>query len=697
MMFLNPAVLIGLLAASIPVILHLLNLRKLKRIEFSSLRFLKELQKQRIRKLKMKQWLLLALRVLAIVFLVLAFARPALEEVSISGITSAAKTTSVIIIDDSPSMAVIGKSGSYLNQAKAAAMSVVHRMKEGDETAVIFLSDLFGDAPTLISSTDELKKQIENAEVTAVSGTLEAGIGKAVRILGESRNFNKELYIFSDFQTSRLDVSGTPANYAAQLNDQIRVFLMQPEGVTVTNASVSSLNVNSRLFEKGKSVSVTAEIQNHSGSGISRTVSLFLAGERIAQKNVTIDPAQILPVELEGRIGATGYLDITVALDEDIIPGDDRRTAVVFVPEKTTVMILSDAESDTRFLKLALQAATGASSMEVLTASMVQAHSLDYRAISCVILVGSEQFPAGKRLQEFVEKGGGLIIFPGNNSSQVRLNTLLSALGLPSTYQPVQLEKGIGFGEPELLHPLFSGLFSQGEKKQFESPDVYRYFPVSLRGAGKTVIPLFGGHSFLSEFKRGNGKILFYAAAPTPEASSLPLKSIFVPLMVKSVLYAAAQELPESVTLTGDEIVIPAGQILGQMKVVQPGGAVEVIPADAVSGGFLRYRNTGLQGNYTFYNGAAPLAVIPVNLPVVESVTEYLNSEEVSTVLNKYGSQAPVYTASNAAGLDEAMQRVRFGSELWRMFLLAALICLMLELMISRTAKKDLAAATATA
>lgn len=697
MMFLNPAVLIGLAAASIPVILHLLNLRKLKRIEFSTLRFLKELQKQRIRKLRMKQWLLLLLRVLAVVFLVLAFARPALEEVSISGITSAAKTTSVIIIDDSPSMAVIGTGGSYLNQAKSAALRVTDRMKEGDEAAVILLSDLYGDPPTLISSTDELRKQIENADVTAVSGTLEAGIGKAAQLLGESRNFNKELYIFSDFQKSRLNLSGNPADYASQLHSQVRVFLMQPTPAEVSNASVSSLVVETRLFEKGKTLSVTAGIQNHSGASINRTVSLFLANERIAQKSVTIEAHQTLPVPLEGRIGASGYLEIAVKTDEDAIQGDDQRTSVVYVPEKTTVMILSDLENDTRFLKLALQAASASSGMEVISAGILQAHSLDYRNISCVVLVGSEQFPAGKRLQEYVEKGGGLVIFPGNNSTSLRFSGMLTSLGLPPSGEPVQIEKGVSFGEPELLHPLFAGLFGEGEKKQFESPDVYRYFPIPSSGSGKTVIPLFGGNPFLSEFKKGNGKILLYAAAPTAEASSLPLKSIFVPLMVKSVLYASAQELQESVTLTGDEVVLPTGQVTGQIKVIQPGGAVEVIPAETLTGEFLRYRNTRMQGSYSFFNGSAPIAVIPVNVPAGESETEYLRGEEIASVLQRYGSQAAVYTAADGAGLEEAMQRVQFGSELWRIFLLAGLICLMLELMISRTAKKDLAVATATA
>ncbi|HEY7751554.1 MAG TPA: BatA domain-containing protein, partial [Ignavibacteriaceae bacterium] len=104
MIFLNPAVLIGLLAASIPVIIHLFNLRKLKKIEFSTLSFLKELQKNKIRKVKIKQWLLLALRVLIILLIVTAFARPTLEGVSIGGTTSAAKTTAVFILDDTYSM-----------------------------------------------------------------------------------------------------------------------------------------------------------------------------------------------------------------------------------------------------------------------------------------------------------------------------------------------------------------------------------------------------------------------------------------------------------------------------------------------------------------------------------------------------------------------------------------------------------------
>lgn len=104
MTFLNPFVLFGLAAASIPLILHLLNLRKLRTIEFSSLRFLKELQKTSMRRIRFRQILLLVLRTLLVIALVLAFSRPALRG-SFAGLGGAeAASTMVVMLDDSPSM-----------------------------------------------------------------------------------------------------------------------------------------------------------------------------------------------------------------------------------------------------------------------------------------------------------------------------------------------------------------------------------------------------------------------------------------------------------------------------------------------------------------------------------------------------------------------------------------------------------------
>src|SRR5437762_1849096 len=101
MVFLNPLVLFGLAAAAIPLILHLLNLRKLRTIEFSTLTFLKELQQSKIRKLKLRQILLLIVRTLLVMLIVLAFARPALRGTILGSIGSHAHSTVLFVLDDS--------------------------------------------------------------------------------------------------------------------------------------------------------------------------------------------------------------------------------------------------------------------------------------------------------------------------------------------------------------------------------------------------------------------------------------------------------------------------------------------------------------------------------------------------------------------------------------------------------------------
>ncbi len=133
MTFLNPAVLVALVAAAIPVLLHLLNLRKLRTVEFSTLAFLKQLEKSRMRRLKLRQILLLILRTLVIACLVLAFARPALRGTSVGGLSTHAKTTAVLILDDSFSMSASDEHGPLLNQAKAASQDALSFLKEGDD------------------------------------------------------------------------------------------------------------------------------------------------------------------------------------------------------------------------------------------------------------------------------------------------------------------------------------------------------------------------------------------------------------------------------------------------------------------------------------------------------------------------------------------------------------------------------------
>jgi uncharacterized membrane protein len=160
MTFLNPLILFGLIAASIPVVLHFLNLRKLQKIEFSTLAFLKELQKSKIKRIKLKQWLLLILRILIIACIVISFARPTVENLPLG--SSSAKTTAVIIIDNTFSMSVVAGNGSYFNKAKQSAKALLNIFKEEDEVVIIPVGALGVNDINTKSNLDYVRKKSMN-------------------------------------------------------------------------------------------------------------------------------------------------------------------------------------------------------------------------------------------------------------------------------------------------------------------------------------------------------------------------------------------------------------------------------------------------------------------------------------------------------------------------------------------------------
>ena len=355
MTFLNPAILFGLLAASIPIIIHLLNLRKLKKIEFSTLQFLKELQKNKIRKIKLKQWLLLALRVLIILCIVTAFARPTLVGVSIGGTTSAAKTTAVFILDDTFSMSVVDQNGSYFNQAKEAIKNILTQFEEGDEFALVLVSHQ-PDEIEMTSNLNKFKQEIDASTISFASSKLNNAIVKAAGLIGEAENFNKEIYLLTDFQKGRLATENELTDLKEQLGEQVRLYSLNYEGKEVSNFGIDEVKINTQIFEKDKPIKFDAIVKNYSNRAKDNlVVSLFINGERLAQQSINLNPGESKTANLLATAKTFGYNEALVEIEEDDILEDNKRFTSFFIPEKIPVLILTDNLADTKLVEAALK------------------------------------------------------------------------------------------------------------------------------------------------------------------------------------------------------------------------------------------------------------------------------------------------------------------------------------------------------
>jgi len=696
MVFLNPTILFGLLAASIPVILHFLNLRKIKKIEFSTLSFLKELQKTKIRRIKFKQWLLLALRILIILFLVASFARPTLESSTVGGTASAAKTTAVFILDNSFSMGVVTERGSYFNQAKKVIKSLLSEFNQGDEVILITTSSPEKKIVSM-NNLDFIEKQLSEIAISYISKNLEESILIGNKVLSESQNFNKEIYILSDFQKSRIHQSDDNFENIKQIfNDDVKLYTFFFGGKDVYNLSVTDLSTNNQIFELNKLISFTANVTAHMQiAGTNSILSLFINGVKNAQQSYDINKGETKSLNFETILKNSGLVEIVAELEDDEIMQDNLRYTYINVPEEITVLIIYDIYGDTKFVETALTSSSE-SNIKITKVESTQLNSVNLNIYDCVFLIGSEKIISGRRLSEFVESGGSIILMPGSNSTKNNLNKILTLLDIPFFGEKISSSNGgsiNSFEQVDFNHPMFNNIFEKGIKPEIESPKIFSYFKTSTRGRGKSIITLQDNSAFLSEYKIGSGKLLIYNITPALSWSDLPLKGVFAPIINRSVNYLVSGNDDTENYLAGDKIVLNISKSkLPQIKVEKPDKGFDVINIDTLDiKNYLNYSNTDIIGIYKFYSEEEFIGAAAVNTNGKESNLDLLTKNEFDDYLDNIEFAGTHINLDAENDYKNQIYKARFGSELWQLFLLIVLILALVEMFVARSAKKDLA------
>jgi hypothetical protein len=697
MTFLNPAILFGLLAASIPILIHLLNLRKLRKIEFSTLIFLKELQKNKIRKIKIKQWLLLLLRVLLILFIVLAFARPTLKGIAIGGTASTAKTTSVFIIDDTFSMGLLNAKGSLLNQSKEIIKTILNNFQEGDEAAFVLVSDLTKEEIKFTTNIIEIQNQLKEIEISSVSGTLNNAFVKAAQMIGQSLNYNKEVYVFSDFQKSRLADEKVFSDMSQFFNENVKLYQFRFNKENVVNYSIDDFSINTKIYEKNKLLNTSAVIHNHSEVDVNNLViSLFINGKRMAQKSVSLIPSESKEIVLETNLTESGYHDLFVEIEDDEMLNDNKRYANIFVPEQFNVLLLSDEKSDSRFIELGIASGSSNDNIKIDKKSISQLNGLDLSKYSTIYVTGFDKITQPDNLKSYLLQGGGVALFPGSKSDINKLDTFLNSLEIPQLKSYVGTKNNnqtISFRNVDYEHPLFTELFANKNNQKIESPEIYSYYIHSTQGKGKTIIDLFDQSSFLTEYKIGDGKVLLYSVVPDLTSSNFPIKSIFVPLMYKSLLYLSSQQKENVKYITGNKIELQTKSfVTNNAKVIYPDLTEEFISINSeLYQNYFPFNNTLQAGNYKFFAGDRLSESVSVNIDNRESQTTYLTEDDIVEYLKQINFKGLNSFVDINSDVIQVIQQARYGSELWKLFLILALLTAIIEMFVARNTKKDIA------
>lgn len=691
MTFLNPLVLLALAAASIPLLLHLLNLRKLRTVDFSSLRFLKELQKTRIRRLKLKQILLLLLRIGLVVFAVLAFARPALRGTAgLSG--SHAATTAVILVDNSASMSIRDERGPRLQQARRAALDVADLLEENDEAIVVPMTDPRGAAEAHpLRSREAVRAAIEGITLSNRRADLDDALRVAASLLDRSTNLNKEVYLVTDMQRTNLRPH---ADSVKIFTEASRIYLM-PIGagsrVAGTNLGLDSIRLLTSLFEADKPAELRAWVRNYGDKDVANaTVSMYVAGERLAQSTVTVPAGGGDAVELSAAPKRGGLVGGWVEISGDDFDQDNRRYFAFPVVDRMRVALVGTPEN-LRYLDLLLGLSPSAITAERFPAGSLGA--IDLGKFSSVVLVDPAGLSGGDgaKLARYVEDGGGVVIYGGPAAAGAGLSAGLSQLGMALGAQ-IGNDAGYGFASVEKEHPIFAGVFDPGAPGNLvESPKLTAALPAA---GGETIIRLSGGAPFMSEFRRGRGRVIFIAAPPTQTWGDFPTRGIFVPIAVRSALYVGATGGGFVTATVGESVTVPIparGVIPEQVKVTAPDGRDRFVPLRRFpSGASIVYDGTTLPGVYRVSANGQDLALFTVNLGSGESDLRPMTEEELRAgVAGKMITPDNLKVLAASSGdFSRAITDSRYGLELWKYALLLALLCAFAEMIIGRAPKE---------
>lgn len=685
MIFLNPTVLLGLLAAGIPILIHLLNLRKLKKIEFSTLAFLKELQKTKIRKIKLKQWILLALRVLIIIFLVLSFARPTLESVDITAAASKAKTSSVFILDDSYSMSLINDNGSNFNKSKEIISTLLKDLQEGDEALIIPTTNPF-DKNELTSNRTLLETELDLVEISKGKNRLPESINEALKYLSQSQNLNKEIYLFTDLQQNNID---NDFQFEIQNVSDARIYIFNFVNSDKGNLGITEFSLNNQLIEKDKPISFSSIIANSSQKNVESIASLFINGKRSAQKSLSIQPGESELINFETTLTEDGLISAELTIEDDDIIGDNEAFLSLLVPEAIKVLLIYDNQSDAAFIESALQNDITKNKIELSKYSSDNVFSSLISETDVVIYIG-EKIKTAELINS--ESRKNLILFPPSNSNQNSYNGFLSRINLPNRFNKIELrDNTIQFDEIDFKHPIFGGLFNEDEKPSVNSPSITKYYKSSSNLNGKRIISLIDKSPLIYESSNENITMINFNLSPVLSWSDFPLKSLFAPIIIRSIFYLSSSEALQKSINSLEEISFEKNQFRSNIiSVLKPSGKRDIISSDSLNtGNRYNYSKTDETGIYKVYDNINLTTSFSVNHYNEESNLAWSNEESFTNFINDVSDNI-IFLNSND-NFKEKINQTRFGTELWRFFLILALIAAILEMIISRNTKKDLA------
>ena len=659
MAFLAPVALLGLLLVSLPLLIHLLVRRRGVRLDFPSLKFLRETPSFKLYPRRIRQPLLLVLRGAAIILLVMGLARPLL--------TFRAQTPEAvrfILIDASLSMKTRGRAEAAREQAR----TIVNKLAGGERACVIAVSSEALVLAELTGDHERLLEAIKRYEPASGSVDYNAGFASVRAQLANEPQVAAQADIISDFQESGLE------ERAEVISREAARFRISTYGIGAEverNAFLidEALNKTGRVLELSAS-EIVSEADGRSGA---RRVWAI-------EGNEGASPGIEWRTESNNQL--TGSLKV---LSPDDFDADDERFFAFAPPlSENRVLLIEDDSGASLYLSAALEASgDGATSFVLERRKDLPQSAADLASYSLVVVTlhGMVREDEARTLIEYARAGGTLWMFLARDLDAADWSKFASVdAGLALPFESIARKSGsqsLTFGTMDTDAPQLRGL-DESALAALSAVRVKESFVLTTRASTATLIRWSDGTPALVSTQAGAGMILLLATSPERASSELGLSPSF-PALASSITRAAgASREPLSQTI-GEAVRLNVGAET-EVRITNAQGRVSVTKARELVRRPLSY--FGEPGIYRL-EFAGQQKLMAFNAPAIESERTLLNADELKRRFP--ANEALSARAINAGHAREATER---SGSLWRYFLCAAFLLMVAELFVAMRARK---------
>ena len=672
---------------AIPVIIHLVYRRKARRIPFSTLRFVQMVDQRVARRHRLKELLLLALRVLLLAALIGALYRPIVRSETFRGENVPA--AAAIVLDNTYSMRAVHEGMARFDRATGAAAEILSGLQHGDSASLVLFDDP-DDAPVeFTTGLSSLIARLDSIECGYGTAPAAGALGRALKGLAQSRQPEKELYVISDFQR----LSWTPAvRELSNLNPDMPVYLIDAGGPMGENLSLETAEFGLNVQVAGAASEVLCTVANTGPENMNKKLTLAVNGEKTAEEQVALAPGARMGAVLRHVFGRTGDVGLEARLEPDALLADNARYIAAKVREELPVLLVNGDPSaaafldETTYARLALEApapgGTALSPLQVQTVTTAELPRVGLADYACVLLANVPRFSeqAAAALGRYVRDGGGLIVFLGDRVDVASYNTALGADLLPGVLGRAQEDpEGASLSHINRTHPVF---YSLAEHINAGRVRVERSISVEPTEDAAVLAATAMG-PLLLEKNAGAGIVLLCATAADMDWSNLPARPFYLPLLHQMVYYSGRPaERAADVTVGMPYVLrLPRTDDGPEVSFYGPGDDEEPLAVLKPEGGEqpqIVFPNTALPGIYrAVYSleGEQQRRLFAVNVDAAESQFDRVAPEEVAEMLQT--GQARV--VSEPKNLGQIVQRRRRGLPLWNYLFAAAIVLAVAE------------------